>query len=137
MTTLPNISPSNRDLLALVRAWAAINYPGCPLEYISLHLRFLPVPIQLCDSPAAAAPLPVQPDEEVFVPTAFQAAILEELEGKAIRSGALGAAVGDKRRLFRHPGGLRELIERGMVRHHKRRGYYRPDAPPEELAGVE
>ena len=31
-------TPDNRELLALVRAWAAANYPGCPLQSITIQL---------------------------------------------------------------------------------------------------
>ncbi len=40
----------NHQLLASIRAWAAVNYPACPLEYVSIHLRYLPVPIRLAAS---------------------------------------------------------------------------------------
>jgi len=46
--------PDNRELLALARAWAALNYPGCPLESISLRLRYLPAAIRLVDGPSGA-----------------------------------------------------------------------------------
>lgn len=71
--------------------------------------------------------------DELFVATAFQQAILDALEARALRTDALGQAVGDRSRLFKR-NGLAELRERGLVSHHKRLGYYRPDAPPDELA---
>lgn len=74
-----------------------------------------------------------QSSGEQFIPSEFQAAILAALEGKALRSDPLGDVVDDRRRLFRHPGGLKELQERGLVCRHSRLGYYRPDAPPEAL----
>jgi hypothetical protein len=43
---------TNRELLAAVREWSAFHYPGCPLEYITIHLRFLPVPVQQAEGPA-------------------------------------------------------------------------------------
>lgn len=52
--------PDNRELLKVARAWSAVNYPGCPLEYITVHLRYLAVPIQLAEGPSdrpAAAPV--------------------------------------------------------------------------------
>jgi hypothetical protein len=60
------VSGDVRELLAAVRAWAAANYPGCPLEFVAVHLRYLPVPIQLADAPgaAAAAARPNDNDEE-------------------------------------------------------------------------
>lgn len=120
---------SNRELLDTVRAWCAANYPACPLEYVALHLRYLPVPIQL----AAGMPTQAESVGERFLPTPFQQAILDALDGKALRTDALAAVVGDRPRLFRPKGGIKELQEHGMVAHHQRRGYYRPDAPPPEL----
>lgn len=68
-----------------------------------------------------------------FIPNPFQKRILEMLKGRALRTDALAAAVGDRSRLYR-PGGIKELRERGMVGHHARIGYYRADVPPPELA---
>jgi hypothetical protein len=68
-----------------------------------------------------------------FVPNAFQRGILASLEGKALRTDALGHAVRGRSRLFNDPGGLPELQDQGLVCHHRRVGYYRPDAPPEHL----
>ena len=45
---------------------------------------------------------------------------------------ALGAAVGDRSRLYK-PGGLKELREQGMVDHNARLGFFRPDCPPQDL----
>lgn len=69
-----------------------------------------------------------------FAPTDFQTRILDALDGRALRTDALAGEVGDRRALFRHPGGLRELKEQGLVESHPRRGYFRPDAPPPELS---
>ena len=68
-----------------------------------------------------------------FVPTPFQKGILQVLAGQALRTDDLGRKVGNRRKLFSHPGGLRELQEHGLVAHHKRLGYYRPDLPPSIL----
>lgn len=68
-----------------------------------------------------------------FVPNAFQKAILAALDKKGLRTDALAAKVGDRRRLFKDPGGLPELMDEGMVAHHKRIGYYRTDSPPQDL----
>lgn len=78
----------------------------------------------------------VGPPQEVkpFVPNDFQKGILAALQNKALRTEALGNAVGDRRRLFRDPGGLPELQEAGLVASHPRLGYYRPDAPPVGIA---
>ena len=80
-------------------------------------------------------PPPQEPEEDdwqPFQPTAFQKGILKALDGKAMRTDALGAAVGDRSRLFRK-GGLNELKDRGLVEHNSSIGYYRPDAPPPGL----
>lgn len=45
-----------RELMAAVRQFVAENYPGCPLEYITIHCRYLAAPIQLAEGPAAALP---------------------------------------------------------------------------------
>lgn len=87
----------------------------------------LPCPPANGVSPAAEV------GSEPFVPTPYQEAILVALEGKALRTDALANVVGDRSRLFRHPGGLRELQAHGLVAHHKRLGFYRPDVPPEAL----
>lgn len=70
-----------------------------------------------------------------FVPSPFQAGILKVLDGKAMRTDALGAAVGDRSRLFKD-NGIAELREKGLVAHHPRLGFFRPDAPPAELKAV-
>jgi hypothetical protein len=70
--------------------------------------------------------------DDPFVLTPFQEAILEALEGVALRTRALGAAVGDVSRLYK-PGGLQELRAHGLVDHHHRLGFFRPDTPPEQL----
>jgi hypothetical protein len=72
------------------------------------------------------------PDSEPFVPTPFQKAILSALDGVALRTDALAGKVGDRRRLFK-PGGIKELMALGLVKNHRRLGYYRPDARPTEL----
>lgn len=73
------------------------------------------------------------PPDPGFVPTQFQQDILEALSGRALRTDALAAKVGNRRGLFKDPGGVPELIEEGLVSHHKRLGYYRPDKPPADL----
>jgi hypothetical protein len=118
-------------MLETIRTCVALHYPGKLVREVRLLLTegkiILPMP--------TLQSLPVAKDEEeVFVPNAFQEAILSALEGKALRTDALGAAAGDRSRLFRNPGGLKELQEQGLVQHHKRLGFYRPDCPPEDLA---
>lgn len=72
-----------------------------------------------------------------LVPTPFQQGILQALNGQALRTDGLAHKVGNRRKLFIHPGGLRELQDHGMIAHHKRVGYYRPDALPPVLRDVE
>lgn len=76
-----------------------------------------------------ASPLP----PNGLVPTPFQQGILQALNGQALRTDGLAHKVGNRRKLFIHPGGLRELQDHGMIAHHKRLGYYRPDALPPVL----
>jgi hypothetical protein len=68
-----------------------------------------------------------------FVPTPFQKGILQALNGQALRTDDLAHKVGNRRKLFTHPGGLRELRDWGLVAHHKRLGYYCLNAPPQVL----
>lgn len=71
--------------------------------------------------------------EDVFVPSHMQRGILDALNGKALRTDALASKVGSRSRIFRRDG-IHELRHAGLVSHHKRIGYFRPDAPPPELA---
>lgn len=71
--------------------------------------------------------------EEVFVPSPVQEAILEALEGKALRQSELEKATGYDRRQLHRKSGREELIDLDKVQHHSRLGYYRPDQPPPEL----
>jgi hypothetical protein len=36
-----------RDLQTAVRGWCNANYPGCKLEYITIHARDLPCPLTI------------------------------------------------------------------------------------------
>jgi len=114
-------------LLDAVRAYVAAHHP----RRLAVRLR-----IDLDDGERIQTPVPdvSAGEEDVFVPTAFQCGILDALDGRALRTDALGAEVGDRGRLFRRPGGLQELREQGLVDNHPRLGYYRPDAPPPQLA---
>jgi hypothetical protein len=85
----------------------------------------------------AASPAARPAARNRFVPTPFQKGILQALDGQARRTDDLAHKVGSRRKLFIHPGGLRELQDQGLVGHHKRLGYYRPDAPPSELKETE
>ena len=82
--------------------------------------------------PSGPSPAPTLPPTR-FVPTPFQKGILQALDGQALRTDDLAHEVGNRRKLFIHPGGLRELQAQGLVAHHNRLGYYRPDAPPPAL----
>jgi hypothetical protein len=76
---------------------------------------------------------------ESFVPDDFQAIILDALDaldGRALRSNPHGDEVGDRRKLFRHPGGLKELQDKQLEMLHPRLGYYRPDAPTPEMSNT-
>lgn len=88
--------------------------------------------------PPAEVPAP-QEEPPTFVPNAMQGDILAVLDGKAMRTDALAHAVGVNRSsLFRKPnGGMDELKREGYIDIHPRLGYYRLDAPPEELLGEE
>jgi hypothetical protein len=73
-------------------------------------------------------------DAATFLPTPTQQDILAALDGRALRTDALAhRADCNRRSLFHDPGGLPELQRRGLVAHHRRIGFYRPDAPPPEL----
>jgi len=111
-------APDPGKLAASLRAMIAANRAMADaLE------RMLPQP--------AVEPLPS------FIPTDFQRDILLALKNKSLRTDAIAHKLNCGRsRLFADPGGLPELQEQGMVSHHKRIGYYRPDAPPPELDGT-
>lgn len=55
--------PDNRELLALARAWAEANHPGCPLISITLRLQHLPLSIRLVNGPAIGHEPRVEEDE--------------------------------------------------------------------------
>jgi hypothetical protein len=66
-----------------------------------------------------------------FIPTLLQRRILAALEYRALRADDLQAELNvDRSWLYR--GGLHELMREGLVKNHRRVGYYRPDAPPPE-----
>ncbi len=66
-----------------------------------------------------------------FIPTRFQQRILDKLGYTALTADELQAELDvDRSRLYRD--GLRELKREGLVKNHRRVGYYRPDAPPPE-----
>lgn len=72
-----------------------------------------------------------------FVPTSLQEAILKALDGRALKTDDLAdkCCGGDRSRLYdmnrkQKTGGLNELKARGLVKHKRTVGYYRPDARP-------
>src|SRR5262245_10655037 len=121
------------ELAAAIHQFLAANLPGRNPRPLIIDLSAgTDDPVRLTVLPAtlAASARPAN-RESAFVPNAFQEGILIALDGKAMRTDALGGAVGDRSRLFRKPmGGLSELREHGLVEHHVRLGFYRPDAPP-------
>lgn len=130
------------DVFAVVRAYIRDNYGDHPdtLRIITAAGKKiqLPIPVaagslsKLHEADTETGSMEQEEEWTPFIPNGFQKGILKALEGKGLRTDALGAAVGDRARLFK-PGGLQELKERGLVCHHKSLGYYRPDLPPIEL----
>lgn len=122
----PTSFPNTVELLRAVAIWAAVNYPGLPVECIDIRFAGLarPVCLPLVAMATSVPPTPFEPNE-------MQDAILEALDGKALRTDDLAAKAGyERRRLFKKPGGLAQLQEQGLVANDPARGYYRPDAPP-------
>ncbi len=119
----------SHDLFRALNKWLALNYPERGAVELSVKLdngKKVKLPVDLPKKAEESDDLP-------FVPNAFQTAILEALDGKALRTDPLGAAVGDRGRLFKKPGGIQELKDNGLVDNHPRVGYYRPDSPPPDL----
>jgi len=141
--TLEGRRMSLDEVIGIVAEFVRQNYQDFP-EELRVTMRSgkqirLPIPVVLQSPPVKVAPAaseePEAPEEEwiPFQPSPFQRGILKALEGKAYRTDALGAVVGDRGRLFKKHG-LRELVDRGLVCHSTYHGYYRPDSPP---AGIE
>jgi hypothetical protein len=112
--------------------------PGKSPRVITIHVEGVPdalsLPVPPCPPYTFQQPPEALPGREPFVPSEVQADVLEALEGKALKTAALAKAAGvSERDLFRHPGGLKELRDLGMVEHHSRAGYYRPECPPDGL----
>lgn len=87
-------------------------------------------------------PPPKQEPEPPFVPLPAHKAILDALDGRALRTDALAnAAKLERRSLFNRKrtdgtviiGYLTELADRKLVSNHPRLGYFRPDRPPPAL----
>lgn len=71
---------------------------------------------------------------EPFVPTPTQRAVLDALDGRALRQTRLEEVTRVDRAMLHRPTGLKGLRAAGLVAHHPRLGYYRPDCPPPDLA---
>ncbi len=113
------------ELFREIVRWVQATYPG---------LAAVEVAIKLSDGRKARFPVPaIAPrlTSPVFVPNGVQQTILEALDGTALRSPALKQLPGLEGRVFKKPGGIQELQERGLVNWDRSIGYYRPDAPPE------
>jgi hypothetical protein len=105
----------------------------------AVHLsRHYAQPPAGCEGPEKSSARSSRADEapESFVPTEFQQKILTLLDGKALRSEPLAKACGcEKSRLYKPSGALKELRSHRRIDLHRRLGYFRPDAPPQELRG--
>lgn len=120
----------NRDFFDSLQKLVAETWPGTAAVEIVIKLNTgqkakMPVPMPAFKVSVVAG--------DAFVPNAVQTAILKALEGKALKTNALVAVAGSKSQLFRVPGGIQELRDRGLVEHHDRLGFYRPDMPPPSL----
>jgi hypothetical protein len=75
--------------------------------------------------------LPKNPPTGPFIPSPLQQAILEALDGVALKKAPLAdkACGGEGTRLYRKHG-INELKAKGLVDHKNGVGYYRPDSPP-------
>ena len=119
---------TNAELFRTIQAWATENYPGIVdricLKIILRNGDRLSLPIL---GPAAQSP-----PEQGFAPNKVQAAILEVLEGKALKTGALARETGyTSSEIFRDRGGMKDLQDRGLVQHGSK-GFYLTNAPPLE-----
>jgi hypothetical protein len=130
-------SVDTQQLFQTIRQWVNEHYPAASKVRLVMSLpdgQQVRLPVQGGALPVAtpanlAAAVPARP----FEPNAFQLGILDALAGRALRVEKLVEAVKDRPRLYRDPGGLKELERNGLVKYAKTLGYYRPDAPPEEL----
>jgi hypothetical protein len=81
-------------------------------------------------------PTPVNDPREPLFFGPRQKAIMDHLDGKAMRSRALAKALHiDQPSLYKRDG-IKELMANGLVKTHRKIGYYRPDAPPSEHADL-
>jgi hypothetical protein len=71
-----------------------------------------------------------------FIPTELQERVLGALNGKALTLDALAVSLEEDRSRL-HRDAIKELMERGKVKNHRRvGGYYRPDALPPKYADL-
>ena len=84
---------------------------------------------------AVAERVSARTTDKPFFPTSRQRRILDLLDGKTKKLAQL-AQVLKVRPSTLSGRDLKELRARGLVRHDRRIGYYRPDAPPPELSGT-
>jgi hypothetical protein len=119
--------PTTPELLRLVAAWAAAQLPGERLECVAVRFVGLRRPLIVPMSTSAALP----PALLAFEPNEMQDAILEALDGRALRTDELAKAAGyDRLKLSKKSGGMAQLQEQGLVANDSAKGgYYRPDAP--------
>ena len=95
----------------LIRRYCASRFPGLTATRFRIDLELRGQVVEEIRMPLPTVEMPGQVEGGPFVPTPFQKGILDALDGKAMRSRPLGAAVGDTARLYR-PGGLPELQSR-------------------------
>ncbi len=97
------------ELFRSIAGWVERNYPG---------LVAIEVSIKLSNGTKARFPVPPiasRSSSPAFRPNAAQTAILEALEGVALRSTELKRLPGLEGRVFKKPRGIQELQERGLV----------------------
>jgi hypothetical protein len=74
-----------------------------------------------------------RPPSSPFLPSPYQRRILALLDRRALKTDTLQAKMKtDRKSLYKR--GLNELMANGLVQNNRRVGYFRPDAPPPELA---
>ena len=127
---LSQLGLSKKDLFPISNALSSsIRYPEQfrnwhMLELGLSHLAVIAAEVkQICSEP--------------YLPTTQQAAILKALNGKTLKTDALGTAIGDRRSLFARKGGrdhLFELRARNFVAWHPTHGFYSTERPPSFLS---
>jgi len=131
------------QIFTAIQKWIAANYPGDRPTKFKVRLmsgEWVTLPLPCC-STQPSQPIGtnggrtlVERDASDFVPHPVQKAILDALDGQAMRTEDLAGIVGGRSRLFDKKNGLQQLKDLGLIRNHMRLGFYRPDSPPDELA---